>query len=1020
MTLEDFFTLTEMKDGLTVPSRVRELIAVMQKEKDLVVKNIGDATRQWTAVGSTIAATENRDCLDLFIQLDGLRFVDRWLKEAQNQNRSTSVGFIVESITALLRAIEKLQIDKARSLSSGVWATINSLLDHPSSCVQDRARALFDSWKQDKDSRETKHDSQNSWGLDAAIVIHGDGNVTKKDIPVEGSDETKRCAAEPSSDEATQSRIVKYSEVDRDHQNQGMPCSKPVVTDAAVSDHGNQGDISVTDSVISNCNQDGTSFKEKTSVGNLEGAASTETRTSLVQSGLGTHPESDALNNPSNLCDASSIASASTKLESVMNSTTDDANIQEMNTDPSLQQKFEEATEGSKSHSASASDDDRTAVPALKGVADGGHTTNDIDPLTNTAISEDDQNGSRKSAVLRTTSNAEEDIGPDEDENVQSSDDDEELGDDYDFSTRSTLDTQSSFSTNRRKSNIDVEYGIVDALEVARLVAQEVEREVVDDREPSGTSSSEKIRGSPHNEQPGSPDSVSGKEDRAEAEDLPSSQKASPDSNEINKVENDINEKMESSQVTEAAREPKVVEKGFCGFDLNEEFSSDDAADHPADLVSAPISIVSISRPAAAAAASASPAAPLHFEGSLGWKGSAATSAFRPASPRKVDNNIETGAASSSNSKQRQGWLDIDLNISESADENAVDLMLGGRQISTSLSFQRGEESSFNIADPGKSERPTLDLNCLSDDGETNPQLNVRKEEGLFFLRNGHHRSPSPASSSSLRPSSRNFDLNDRPLFQNYSLDQGLYNGKSSHGLSINNGGVSRQGGDPVISIMGAKVEVGSRAEVGRRDFFLPQTPSMSMPNGKTLLEPAMDTSSVARLGFMGMVPTGAGSSYASTPPVFGYNPMSLSPAAMYVPPGGTIPYLVDSRGAPMVPHIMGSGSAVLPPYSQQPFLMNMTGGGPLSLNGAGPSSRASLDLNLGFPTDGGSSSSGGLRQFFATGGPTSSRTFEEHLRSNPQHSSSSSGMAMGKRKEPDGGWEPYSLHYKQPQPPWR
>ena len=71
MTLEDFFTLTEMKDGLTAPSRVQELVSVMQKEKDSEVKNAADATRQWASVASTIAATENKDCLDLFIQLDG-------------------------------------------------------------------------------------------------------------------------------------------------------------------------------------------------------------------------------------------------------------------------------------------------------------------------------------------------------------------------------------------------------------------------------------------------------------------------------------------------------------------------------------------------------------------------------------------------------------------------------------------------------------------------------------------------------------------------------------------------------------------------------------------------------------------------------------------------------------------------------------------------------------------------------------------------------------------------------------
>jgi len=151
MTLEDFFTLTEMKDGLTVPSRVEELLNVMQKEKDCVVKNVGDATRQWAAVASTIAATENKDCLDLFIQLDGLWFIDRWLKDAQTFGKDTSDSCVEESITALLRALETLHIDNERSISSGILITVQNLLDHNSSKVQDRARMLFDSWKHGKD-----------------------------------------------------------------------------------------------------------------------------------------------------------------------------------------------------------------------------------------------------------------------------------------------------------------------------------------------------------------------------------------------------------------------------------------------------------------------------------------------------------------------------------------------------------------------------------------------------------------------------------------------------------------------------------------------------------------------------------------------------------------------------------------------------------------------------------------------------------------------------------------------------
>lgn len=82
MKLEDFFTLTEMSNGLTTPSRVQELLSIMQKERECDVKNAGEITKQWSAVASTIAATENKECLELFIQLDGLSFIQCWLRDA--------------------------------------------------------------------------------------------------------------------------------------------------------------------------------------------------------------------------------------------------------------------------------------------------------------------------------------------------------------------------------------------------------------------------------------------------------------------------------------------------------------------------------------------------------------------------------------------------------------------------------------------------------------------------------------------------------------------------------------------------------------------------------------------------------------------------------------------------------------------------------------------------------------------------------------------------------------------------
>lgn len=93
-----------------------------------------------------IAATENKDCLDLLIQLDGLWFINRWLNDAQNFGADTNDGFIEESITSMLRAVEKLYLESEKSISSGIWVTVNNLLGHHSSKVQDSARTLLNNW----------------------------------------------------------------------------------------------------------------------------------------------------------------------------------------------------------------------------------------------------------------------------------------------------------------------------------------------------------------------------------------------------------------------------------------------------------------------------------------------------------------------------------------------------------------------------------------------------------------------------------------------------------------------------------------------------------------------------------------------------------------------------------------------------------------------------------------------------------------------------------------------------------
>ncbi|CAA0816662.1 Transcription elongation factor (TFIIS) family protein [Striga hermonthica] len=154
MTLDDFFTLTEMNNGLTAPSRVNELVSVMQKQKDHIVKNVNEATRQWSAVGSAIVATDNQECLDLFVRLDGLRFLGCWLKEAHKFGNDPNNSFLEESVARLLQALERLRAGHENLVSSEVWTAVEDLQSHSSAKVRDKARALFDSWKMSDDKEK--------------------------------------------------------------------------------------------------------------------------------------------------------------------------------------------------------------------------------------------------------------------------------------------------------------------------------------------------------------------------------------------------------------------------------------------------------------------------------------------------------------------------------------------------------------------------------------------------------------------------------------------------------------------------------------------------------------------------------------------------------------------------------------------------------------------------------------------------------------------------------------------------
>ncbi|TKY57621.1 dentin sialophosphoprotein [Spatholobus suberectus] len=1093
MTLEDFFTLTEMKDGLTAPSRVQELVSVMQKEQDCVVKNAGDATRQWAAVASTITATENKDCLDLFIQLDGLWFINRWLKDAQNLGAdNTSDGFIEESITAMLRAVEKLYLDSEKSISSGILATVSNLLGHHSSRVQDRARVLFDRWKGGVDGDAEPHDN-----LDLGKI----NNVSDKIVREEG-----------------QSSSLNEAGNDDDHASQLAGGEKPQLggSDSQLQEKVSSIQIQSTDNALqSSVSLDCEDINERsnhvdsvlTSVQEVatinEGETTSAGTCNLPVTILGSfkrqqddlqlndsskkEKQDQNVNGPPEELRASDISSASAKPdpEPVSIGDSEAKALESVKEEPALERNVESnenvvcpkiivsgsmrmpasdgmtggddvrSTNSSNPQVLKTSDgmsggddvrainssnpqvpkasenDDDCCSKALQGLSvDGsnlekhemsflkteyveavkegkGQVSDQDDDTSNGSDSFNRSKGPRSPNIIDKSSDMELEYGivdalevarlvAQEVERECVSPEKEGNGQIF-KKVNSTTNRSDSFKWGNgprspnvvdKSSDIELEYGIVDALEVARQVAQEVEREVC-------SSSSEKISEGGIR-QPASLDSIGRKDEVTHVlpEEVSSRQSNSAEacseeaghmsiSDNIEAGQDDL----ESSQVTEAARDPGgYSERSLCTFDLNEEVASDDMDVSVNAGSTMPIPVVSASKPAQT---SGLPTTPLQFEGTLGWKGSAATSAFRPASPRKnsdSEKNVSVGG-NSEISKQRHDCLDFDLNVVEGEEGLA-------KQIGEYSGLPSGQ-SSVELS-PKRSSRFELDLNSIGDDGDAQPS-DQRMEGPLFSGRNGYW-SPSPASSSSsMQPSVRNIDLNDRPYFQTDLVDQG--HSKSSSIIEA----YKRSKSDvPVISILGAKVEVGRREHV-------PQT--LSLPNGKAI-EPAMDLPLAGAGGILGMGPT---LSY-NHPTAFGYNGLTSVPAlsfssAMYGSSGGPIPYMVDSGGTPVVPQVGGSSSTVLS-YTQPPFIVSMTGT-QLGLNGIG-SSRPNFDLNSGFTIDGGNRDMLTARQFFF---PAQGRAMEEHVRTLPQSSSSGVGV---KRKEPDSGWETYPFSYKHQQPPWK
>ncbi|MED6188110.1 hypothetical protein PIB30_082897 [Stylosanthes scabra] len=439
-------------------------------------------------------------------------------------------------------------------------------------------------------------------------------------------------------------------------------------------------------------------------------------------------------------------------------------------------------------------------------------------------------------------------------------------------------------------------------------------------------------------------------------------------------------------------------------FDLNEGFAVDDAnhgeivrqeehitssAVHNPCALPFPISSISGGFPATITVASAAkgpvipPENPLRTKGELGWKGSAATSAFRPAEPRKnSDTPSTTGdihSVDSTPSKQGRAPLDFDLNV---PDERSFE-----------------DVGSHGSLESGPPDRTTmgldLDLNRVDETPDAAPFSMSKLDFSTL---------PSKPSLSGVLSNggnvSRDFDLNNGPGLDEVSTEVPARSQQMKNSAPFPS------------AIHGART---NNAEYGNYSSWFPPGNSYSAITVPPLLPGRGEQSYVAATGAQRIMgPTG---SAAFGPELYRGPVLSSAPAVAY-PPTAPFPYpggfpfetsfplssnsfsvgsaaFIDSSTVgglcfPTMPSQPVPPGGVVSSTYPRPYVMSLPGGTSNVIPDNRKWGSQSLDLNSG------------------PGGTDTDRR-EEHMKMFQV-------AGVMKRKEPDGGWDGADrFSYKQP-----
>nr|KYP52877.1 hypothetical protein KK1_025263 [Cajanus cajan] len=431
-----------------------------------------------------------------------------------------------------------------------------------------------------------------------------------------------------------------------------------------------------------------------------------------------------------------------------------------------------------------------------------------------------------------------------------------------------------------------------------------------------------------------------------------------------------------------------------------------------------------IPAPVAVAAAAKGPFVPpedlLRSKGEIGWKGSAATSAFRPAEPRKVMEmplgTLTTCVPDAAAGKQSRAPLDIDLNVADERILDDISSQACARHTdSVSLAANGHDPVCSKMASPVRcSGGLDLDLNQVdeaSDIGHCSTSSNHKIDVPIMQVKSSLGGPPNREGNVH-----RDFDLNNGPSVDEITTESPLF---SQHARS------SVPSQPPVSGLRASTTEPsnfsswlpssGNTYSAVTISSIMPdrgdQPFSIVAPNGPhRLLTPAAGGNPFGPDIYRGPVLSSSPAvSYASAPfeyPVFPFNSSFPLPSASFS--AGSTTYVYPTSGNrlcfPAVnSQLMGPAGTVSPHYPRH-FVVGLSEG---SNSGSAETSRKwarqGLDLNAG---PGGSdiegrdeTSSLQSRQLSVA---SSQALAEEHARIQLSGS-------VRKRKEPDGGWDGYN-----------